>query len=236
MQQRVFIVCLGQLVEGRLHGSIGLLPQRHVIQIHVGQRAAAVIGAVVDIDHRQILLEQLNGRQDAIAMQAIGVQAIGMEVGGGHKPYTIGKQGIQQAMQNHRVGDVGHMKLIKTDELIALRHALPQHIQRVLNALQLPKLAVHFAHELVEMQAGFALNGDCVKKQIHQKTLAAPHPTKHVDAFGHLRLVDEFFQRIGTLLLVTRPVLCTTLKLRHSTQLGWVRRKTALFERGLVGS
>jgi hypothetical protein len=51
-----------------------------VVELDVGQGSLAVVGAVVDIDDLQLLLEQLNGRQDAVAVQAVGVQAIGWKL------------------------------------------------------------------------------------------------------------------------------------------------------------
>ena len=53
-------------------------------------------------------------------MQSVRVKIVRMKVGGSNKPHTIVKQGNQQAMKNHCIGNVRHMKLIKTDQLITL--------------------------------------------------------------------------------------------------------------------
>jgi hypothetical protein len=80
------------------------------------QGPAAVVGAIVDIDNFQSGIEQRNGRQDAIPVQPTRVQVVGLEVGGGDKADTILEQRRQQPVQNHRVGDVCHMELVKADQ------------------------------------------------------------------------------------------------------------------------
>ena len=64
-------------------------------------------------------------------MQTIWVQVVGLEVGSGDETHAIFKQGNQQAVQDHGVGNVGHMKLVKANELIALGHPPSQLMQRI---------------------------------------------------------------------------------------------------------
>ena len=128
-------------------------------------------------------------------MQTVGVQAIGLEVGGGDKAHTVVEQRHKQAVQDHRVGDVGHMELVKANQLVTLGHAFAQLIKRVDGALDHGQFAVHLAHEFVKVQTGFALDGHGRKKAVHQKTFAAPHPAKHVHALGNLRAAQELGQQ-----------------------------------------
>ena len=64
------------------------------------------------------------------------------------------------------------MELVKTNQLVALRHAPAELHQRVDRALHLIQLAVHLAHELVEMQSRLAPNGHGIEEAIHQKALS----------------------------------------------------------------
>jgi hypothetical protein len=77
-------------------------------------------------------------------------------------------------MQDHGIGNVGHVELIKTNELVTFRHASTQFIQGIDGALHQGQLAVNFAHELVKMQARFALRrGTALKKQSIKEALAS---------------------------------------------------------------
>ena len=93
---------------------------------------------------------------------------------------------------------------------------------------------MHLAHELMKMQPRLALEGDCVVKAIHEKTLAPPYSTKHVHAPWDVRAVDQLFQRVGAFLFVRSPLLRATLQFLHRAQLGRVRRVTPDGQFGFV--
>ena len=168
-------------------------------------------------------------------MQAVGVQVVGFEVGGGDKTHTVGKQCVQQPVQDHGVGDVRHVKFVKTDQFVTLRHPATQLVERVDGALQVHQFAVHFTHEFVEMQARLALDRNGVKEAVHQETLAAPYAAIHVHPARDVRPVDEFLQCIGTPRLVLSPFASTTLQRLHRTQLRRVTLKAACGQFCFVG-
>ena len=211
MQHGVFVLALSQTVEGIGHRSVGFFAQGTQVQIHLLQHAAAVIGAVVDIDDVQFFVQQIDRRQDAVAVHATRVQIVGLEVGGRDKAHAVVKQGVEQAVQDHGIGDVGHMELVKTNQLVPFGHLLAQHIQGIDGALQLAQLTVDLSHELMEMQTRFATDRYRFKKAIHQKTFAAPHAAVHVDTAWNGRTVDQLLQGVRTLLFVGGPFAGTTL-------------------------
>ena len=155
-------------------------------------------------------------------MQATGVQIVRLEIGSGHKADTVVEQRHQQPVQDHRVRDVRHMELIKTNEFVAFGDALAQHVQRIDRALEGCEFAMDFTHEFVKVQAHLALQGNGVEKAFHQKALAPPHPAIHVHAARHIRPVDQLLECVGTLGLVCGPVISATLKGIHCAQLGRV--------------
>ena len=114
-------------------------------------------------------------------MQTIWVQVVGLEVGSGDETHAIFKQRYQQTVQDHGIGNVGHMKLVKANELIALGHPPSQLLQRVDGSLHQSHLTVNFSHELMEVQTRFVLHRHRVVKTVHQKTLATTYTTKHVN-------------------------------------------------------
>ena len=214
-----FVMRLGQAVEGVLHGGIGLGAQRAVIELGILQRAAAVVRAVVHVHDFHAFLEQRDRGQDAVAVQAVGIQAVGHEVGGGDEAHAVGEQGFEQLVENHGIRDVGDMELVEADELVLPGDLGAQRIERVLRALHQVQFAVHLAHELVKMQAHLAPERHGVEEALHQKALAAPHPAVHVDALGQIRVVDELLEGVGTLAFVDRPLVGAALQSLDSTQL-----------------
>jgi hypothetical protein len=194
-----------------------------------------VIHTVVDVDHLQTRLEHLDGRQDPLAVQAARIQAVGLEIGGGDKAHAVVKQSGQQAVQDHRIGDVGHMELIEADELVALRHPFAQFIERIDSALQLAQLAVHLAHELMKMQPRLALDRHDLIEAVHQKALAAADPAIQVNAQRNRWMADQLFEGIGTSGLVVGPLLGAALERCNRAQLRRVALVTPGAQFGFVG-
>ena len=62
-------------------------------------------------------------------------------------------------MQNHGIGDIGHVKFIKAQYISPFGHALAQRLQRVHRALQTMQFTVYLAHEFMKMQSQLALAG-----------------------------------------------------------------------------
>ena len=234
LQRRAFILCLRQAFKRILHGGIGRRTQRRVIQRKLRHGAAAVIGPVVHIDHLQSGIKQFNGGQKTVTVEPIGIQIVRLEIGGGYQTHTIFKQGIEQAMQDHGIGDVRHMKLVKTYQPVFLGDAFGQQVQRVDCAVHAGKFTVDLAHELVKMQPCLALERHGIKKAIHQKTLATPNATVHVDAARDRGAIDQLLERVGALLTVLAPLTRTSLKCLHRTQLRRVRGVTPSEKLGLV--
>jgi hypothetical protein len=219
VQHRAFVGRLGQLVEGLAHFLLGRRIVRREVHAQLLERAAPVVGAVVHAEHFELLVEQRDRGQDAVAVQPAGIQVVGLEIGGGDEAHAVLEQRHQQPMKNHRVGDVRHVELVEADELVALGDAQAQLVQRVDRALQLAQLAVHLAHEFVEVQARLAAQRHRVEEQVHQEALAPPDATVHVDAARQLGPVDELLQRIGTLGLVLGPFVRAAIQRLHGVQL-----------------
>ena len=205
-----------------------------MVQLELLQRAAAIVGAVVDAEHFQVLIQQGHRGKNAVAVQPVGVKIIGFEVGGGDKAHPVLKQSRQQAMKNHGVGDVGHMKLIKTNQPVLFGNALGQFVQRIHCALQPRQFPVHFAHELVKMQPGFPLERHSAKKAIHQKALAPPYSPVHVNTTRDIRTVDQLFEGIGAFLLELRPLLGAAVQCINRPQLRRICGIAAGNQLGLV--
>ena len=210
------------------HSLVGIVAGAQ-IQLRLLQHAAAVVCAIVHIDDLHTGIEQVNGRQHAVAVQAIGVEFVRLKVRGGDKPNAVDLHGHQQTVQDHGVGDISNMKFIETNQLETLGHASAQFIQRVDRALQFMQFTVHLSHEFVKMQAGFTLNGNGLVKAIHQKTFSPAYTAEQINALRNIRVVDEFFDGVGTFELVAGPCLGAIVQRLDSSQLRWVAVKAPRF-------
>ena len=116
-------------------------------------------------------------------MQAVRIQAVGLEVGGRDEAHAVVEQRLEQAVQDHRVGDVGDVKLVEADQPVAPRDAPAQLVAAGRRCrCSSAQLAVHLAHELVEMQPRLALQRHGAEEAVHQEALAAPDAAVHVHA------------------------------------------------------
>ncbi len=219
------IACLGHGLERVLHGRIGRLAKWTVIDLDPLQGALAVVHARIDVDHLQMLLQQLDGRQDAVTVQAVRVQVVRMEVGGRDDADAVGEQRLQQAMQDHRIGDIRDVKLIETDETETARDAAAKLVQGVDGALEVLQFPVHLAHELVEVQSRLAGERDGLEKAVHQEALAAAHTTMHVDAPRDGGPAQQLGQCIGAACLVVRPFTLAALQRIDSPELRGIAAK-----------
>ena len=156
VQHRVLVTGLGQLAESGLQRGLGLLVQRVEVEPGLLQRSLPVVAAMVDVDDLELVLEHVDRRQDAVAVQAVGIERVGMKIRGRHDRHPVGEQRGQQAVQDHRVGDIGDVELVKADQPEPPGDALSQLVERIDRTLELLQLAVDLAHELVKVQPGLA--------------------------------------------------------------------------------
>ena len=106
--------------------------------------------------------------------------------------HTVGHQRLQQAPQDHRIGDVGTLKLIETQELSVFSNLRrdPRHGVEVVAVLRpdLVQSFMHVLHEIVEMDArlGCDVCREGVEEEIHEHCLATPDVAVHVETLGHV--------------------------------------------------
>ena len=153
-----------------------------MVDLDLLQRAQAVIDAGFDFEHVEMALEQRDGRQEAVALQAIRVEAIGRVVRGHDEDDPLGEQPVEQPPENHRVGDVGNMEFVKAEQA-HLAGDLPGDLEhRVGLALVFFQVVVNLLHEGVEVDAPLAPVGHRIVEAVHQEALAAPDPAPEIDA------------------------------------------------------
>ncbi|GIX25097.1 MAG: hypothetical protein KatS3mg122_2328 [Caldimonas sp.] len=190
-----------------------------MVKLDMLQRALPVVGAVVHIDDLEMLLEQFDGRQDAVPMQPVRIELVGMKVRGRDDTHSVLEQCLQQSVQDHRIGHVGHVELVEANQTVASRDASPEFVQRIDRPFEVLQFAVHLPHELVEMQAGLARERDGLEEAVHQEALAPPYPAVHVHTPRNGRMTQQLGQRVRAPSLVGRPFILTALQGSHGTKL-----------------
>ena len=123
----------------------------------------------------------MNGHE-ALALQAVLVEIVGLAVGRGDHGEALVEQHLEQARQDHGVGDVGDLELVEAEQprlardLLGDRHDGVGLGRRALGR-QLLAAAVQalldFQHELVEMHAPLPGHRHVGEEQVHQHRLAA---------------------------------------------------------------
>ncbi len=161
-------------------------------------------------------------------MQTVGIELVGVEVGGGHDADAVREHGFQQPVQDHRVGDVGNVKLVEADQPEASGNATTEFVQGVDRAFQILELPVNLPHELVKVQAGLAGQRHGLEEAVHEKTLSTPDTAMHVDTPRDLGAPQPLGQRVGPSGLVVGPLPFTSLQGVDRAQLGRVTLETAL--------
>jgi hypothetical protein len=155
------------------------------------QGLAAVVDAALDADDVEPFLEQFNGRQHALPVQAVRIETVGSVVAGHDEGHAVAEQPEQKSFQDHRVGDVGEVELVEADQPITPRHAPCHLVERILHAAQVAQFAMDPAHELVEMQAALTAYRHGFEEAVHDETLSAPDAAMQPDAAWDLRPEDH---------------------------------------------
>ncbi|MNE12692.1 hypothetical protein D3C80_1055040 [compost metagenome] len=142
----------GQFHEHLIHGLPGLFIQRRQIQVRLSQGAQTIINAGVNVHHIAILVNQVDRRQEARALQTVAIQIVRRNIGGGDQRDATGKQRLQQRRQQHGVGDIGNKELVETQHVGLRLETISDDFQRIFLPLQFGQLFMHPQHEAVEMQ------------------------------------------------------------------------------------
>ncbi len=111
------------------------------------------------------------------------------------------KQAVEQATQNHRVGDIANEKLIEAEYLGLSCDIGCDFVEWVLNISKRFQPPVYVSHHAVKVNPSFFLQWQGLKKQVHQKRLAAADIAPEVQAgnvvifTGHSQRAPQYLQR-----------------------------------------
>jgi hypothetical protein len=177
--------------------------------------AEAVVGRAVQRDDIQALADELDEGQEELAVEAVSVEIVRLEVGGGDDGGPMGQKPLEQAAHDHGIGDVGDLHLVEAEQPGFLRDGFRHGRDRILRVrlARGMEALVHLLHEGVEVDAALGVRIRHGMEQVHHHGLAAPDLAVDVKAFrrgrGFLEAGEE--ARGGCRL----QVLGQRIELRH---------------------
>ncbi len=168
------------VVEDVVQDLLGAIIERRVIDFRLFQIAQPIVDAAVHVQHVQVPLDQLDGRQKAGALQAVLVQVVRRQVGGGDQGDAAGEQLPEQAIKQHGVGDVGDEEFVQADHPGLFGEAAGDDPQRFRLIFQRFQFGVHRPHEAVKVDALLALQRQGIDEGVHQVGFAPAHAAPQI--------------------------------------------------------
>jgi hypothetical protein len=172
----------GEALEVVEHEQVAFLICGRKIGVRLFQVTEAVVRVPCEVEDGQGLVNELDGGQEALALKAVLVQLRRWLVGGEHQRHLVFEQGAQQAMQDHGVADVFHIKLVQTQDTGLAGEFLGHAFQGIALVVQAGQLGMDVLHKVMEMKAAFLPAGELLEKDIHEPGLAAAHSTPEIQA------------------------------------------------------
>ncbi len=97
-------------------------------------------------------LDEGNRGQKPLSLQSIPVQILRRNVRGGDERHAMAEQPLEQAGQDHGIGDVRDEELVQAQHAHALGDAPRDCFEGTRTALDAAELFVHVAHESIEVR------------------------------------------------------------------------------------
>ncbi len=102
--------------EGLLERRVGRGVERMVIDRLAGERAQPIVAPAVELEHVELLLQEIDERQEALALQPVLVEIVGRPVRGRDHDDAALEQLLEEPPEDHRVGDVGDLELVEAEQ------------------------------------------------------------------------------------------------------------------------
>jgi hypothetical protein len=226
-------VAAGDGVEGALDGGVGSAIVAAPGKPRPGPAPQAIVDAGVDLDHVELPAQEIDGRQEQLALQAVRIEALRRIVGGDAEQHAGVEQGLHQAAQHHGVGDVGDVEFVEAHQPRFAGDAGRHLCQRVGFIAVGAQRLVHLAHEGVEMHAALAIVGHGGEEAVHQEALAAPYPAPEPDAARQFGTGQELPQLAAPRRLEREQTVIELLQALRGDLLRGIGLDAALGQRGV---
>jgi hypothetical protein len=171
-----FRVCFGRSV------------QRVVVHARWWTWDFAVISLGIKVEHGEPAFEQVDARNEGLALDAVFVQVVWVAVARSDDDGAVGHECFHQTTQDHGIGDIGALEFVEAEDLRALRDVggdVRNGVDVVaVRHLHLVEVFVHRLHEGVEMDPCLACDiwGQRVVEEVHHHSLSRADISVHVHA------------------------------------------------------
>ena len=162
------------------------LARRLKIHLRARQPVLAIILRALQFNHVQMRVNELDERQKQRPVQPVLVQVLRRPVRRGDDHHPARQQLFKQAPDDHRIGDIADLHLVKRQKPQVGDDAVGKRAERILQPV-LPggmDRAVGGLHEGVKVDPALAGDRGRVGKQVHQHRLAAPDPAPQIQPLG----------------------------------------------------
>ncbi len=131
----------------------------------------------LELVHVHAFVDEVDERGEQGAVQAMAVQLARCRIRGGDQHDAAGEELLEQPAHDHGVGDVGHLKLVDTDERRVLGDLAGRASERIAGGLLTGAVngLMGLDHELLEVDAVFLLRGTLSKNR--SISMVLPRPT-----------------------------------------------------------
>ena len=157
---------------------------RHVPDLDAGETVEPIVGRAIDLDDQHSALDQLDERDEQLAVQPVLVEVAGRPVRGGDDLHAFLDQLAEQPRQDHRVGRVRDLHLVEAQQLGLGGDLFRDRLDRIafLALASFAQTPMRLEHELVKMDPALRVNVDMLEREVHQHRLAAADATPEVNA------------------------------------------------------
>lgn len=107
--------------------------------------------AAVDIHDLHALLDSLDGRHEALTIEAIGIQLVWRLIGRGDDDHALLEHHLKQAPQDNRIANISHEQLVEAQHPDLLAQRAGQCLQRIGGSVELVEPDMHPSHEMMKV-------------------------------------------------------------------------------------
>ena len=187
---RGVVLRVAEELEPALCVALCCLVEGVVVDAGRGTGDLSVVCLRVEVDDLELCLEEIDGGDEGLALDAVLVEVVWVAVGSCDDDGAVGHERFDEAAEDHGVCDVGALKLVEAEDAAAFGDAGGDvgdcvDFVAVLH-FHLVEVLVHALHEGVEVNSGLLLDvwRERIVEEIHKHGFAGTDVAVHVETLG----------------------------------------------------